>query len=105
MSEAFTLFGREWLNWCLIGLIYTVLLSVPIVVGYTAIVFIMFAAVGAGAAAGGETGAGAGVIGALFGVTLGVLVMIVLVYAVHAWLHAGMVRGQHAVQPKAHGGG
>lgn len=92
MSEAFTLFGREWLAWCLIGLVYTIILSIPIVVGYVVIIAVVLTSVGAGAAAGGESGAGAAAVGAILGVMIGVFVLLVLVYAVHAWLHAGMVR-------------
>jgi uncharacterized membrane protein len=92
ISEAFTLFGRDWLNWCLITLIYLFILSVPVAIGYTAIGVTLFAAMGIGAAAGGERGAGAGAAGALVGVMFGLFVMIVVILAVHAWLYAGMVR-------------
>ena len=93
LSEAFTLFGREWLTWVLITLIYFVILSVPIIIGYVAIFVVVFAAVGVGAAAGGDaSGAGAGAATAILMTIVGGLVLGLLVLAVNAYLHAGLVR-------------
>jgi hypothetical protein len=92
MSEAFTLFGREWLTWCLITLIYLTIFSVPIVIGYVAMVAVMLAAIGTGAAAGGNSGAGAGAAGAIVGMIFGMIVLVVVILSIHAWLYAGMVR-------------
>jgi hypothetical protein len=92
MSEAFTLFGREWLTWCLISLIYLTILTIPVIVGYVVIIAVVLTSVGAGAAARGDSGTGAAAVGAILGVTIGVFVLLVLVYAIHAWLYAGMAR-------------
>jgi uncharacterized membrane protein len=90
MSEAFTLFGREWITWVLITLVYSVVVGIPAVVLVTIGVFIAVA-LGMGASAAGGDSSGPA-IGAILAMGVFSLLAVVVTLAFVAYMLAGFTR-------------
>src|SRR5687767_12720454 len=90
MSEAFTLFGREWITWVLITLVFSVVVGIPAVVLVTIGVFIAVA-LGMGASAAGGDSSGPA-IGAILAMGVFSFLAVVVTLAFVAYMLAGFTR-------------